>query len=168
MQTTDKSPANGTSQRLLCAALTALSLLAAAWSAPGHAAAHLDVGCDRVAKDFETLDSGSLEIQVVDLSDVSDSSPGDTDDLTKSVAPFLFLTPRVTSILQDVFGDSGKPAAAPETKAAVAEEAQATAPSASPVVDNASTSEFTGPVSPLYENGAILPRFQRQMYRTDI
>jgi hypothetical protein len=36
------------------------------------------------------------------------------------------------------------------------------------VVDNASSEDRAEPVLPMYEHAAILPRFQRQMYRTDI
>src|SRR5690606_24687665 len=98
VRTTDKSTARGTSRRLL-RALTTFSLLALAWSAPGQAAAHLNLGCDRVAKDLEALDPGPLDIDVVDLADV-ESSDDSSESLSKSVAPLLFLTPRVTSILQ--------------------------------------------------------------------
>jgi hypothetical protein len=99
-------------------------------------------------------------------------APEKSDELADSVAPLLFLTPRVATILEDVFGDSDDEAEAlEEAKTQLAETKQAK-PATSPVVDNtgapADMNDLDAPVSPMYENAAILPRFQRQMYRTDI
>jgi hypothetical protein len=141
-----------------------LALLVVAWSSPGLAAAHAAVGCDRTARELQSLDVGQLRVAVVDLSDVSGSP--ESDNLTESVAPLLFLTPRVASILEDVFGDSDDNTrqVAKATPARAEPEQQS-----SPVVGNASAEDRTAPVvSPMYEHAAILPRFQRQMYRTDI
>jgi hypothetical protein len=103
----------------------------------------------------------------VDLSDVS-GSPESADNLTESVAPLLFLTPRVASILADVFGDSDSTRQVANATPAKAEPEQQK-PASSPVVGNANAEDRAAPVvSPMYEHAAILPRFQRQMYRTDI
>jgi hypothetical protein len=157
--------ANRPNRRFLYAAVGGVVLLAAAWSSPGLAAAHAAIGCDRVAEDLRSLNVDSLTVEVVDLSDVS-ASPENSDNLTESVAPLLFLTPRVATILQDVFDDSdrAKPIADP-VLATDSPKKQETA--ASPVVDNAGA-ERAEPSLPMYEHAAILPRFQRQMYRTDI
>jgi hypothetical protein len=118
-----------------------------------------------VAEDLRSLNVDSLTVEVVDLSDVS-ASPESSDNLTESVAPLLFLTPRVATILQDVFDDSdrAKPVADPVLATDSPKKQEA---AASPVVDNAGA-ERTEPSLPMYEHAAILPRFQRQMYRTDI
>jgi hypothetical protein len=155
----------GSNRRFLHAATGGFALLIAVWSSPGLAAAHAAVGCDRTAQDLKSLDVDQLRIEVVDLSDVS-GSPESSDNLTESVAPMLFLTPRVASILEDVFGDGARQV----TKATPAKaEPEPQKPASSPVVDNASAEDSAEPVaSPMYEHAAILPRFQRQMYRTDI
>jgi hypothetical protein len=140
------------------------AFLAAAGSSPVFAAAHAAVGCDRTAQDLQSLDMRPLRVEDVDLSDVSGSSDG-SDNLTESVAPLLFLTPRVATILQDVFGDSD---GASRVEKAAAAQPQRQGPASSPVVDNASSEDRAEPVLPMYEHAAILPRFQRQMYRTDI
>ena len=166
MHTTDMPPARESNHWLLGAAVSCIALLAASWSSPGLAATRTSVGCDKVAQDLQSLDIDRLAIEVVDLSDMSES-PEDSDDLADSVAPLLFLTPRVATILEDVFGDSEGLQAAENAEAPPAD-AEAESPATSPVVDNANATDMDVPVSPMYENAAILPRFQRQMYRTDI
>lgn len=164
VHTTDTSPARGSCRFRIAAAAACVALLAVAWSSPGLAAARTSVGCDRVAHNLESLDVDTLAIEVVDLSDVEQAEPSDA--LADSVAPFLFLTPRVAIILEDVFGDSPADEAASEDTQMEAADAKEAKPATSPVVDNAPNVD--APVSPMYENAAILPRFQRQMYRTDI
>lgn len=163
MHTTDTSPP-GSRRLLLGAAVGCLALLATAWSSPGLAAARTSVGCDKVTQDLHSLDIDRLAIEVVDLSDESEA-PGKADELADSVAPLLFLTPRVATILADVFGDSDETGAVKDSKADP-EERKTAEPATSPVVDNASAPDMDA--APMYENAAILPRFQRQMYRTDI
>jgi hypothetical protein len=155
----------GSNRSFLYAATGGLALVVAAWSPAGLAAAHAAVGCDRTAQELQSLDIGALRVAEVDLSDVS-GSPESSASLTESVAPLLFLTPRVASILEDVFGDSDRSRQA-ATSATAAPEPQK--PVSSPVVDNGAAEDRVEPVvSPMYEHAAILPRFQRQMYRTDI
>lgn len=176
MQTIDRSPIAPASphRNVLWAALTGISLLAAGWSSPGLAAAHLALAgsCDDMARNLQSSDVASPAIELVDLSDVT-AREETSGNLAESVAPLLFLTPRVASILQDVFGDS-----AGGTRAARAEEmteaelegadVDQAAPASPPIVDNAGGAPLAQPASPMYEHAAILPRFQRQMYRTDI
>ena len=165
MYANDTSPVDqGSPHRRSYAALAGLSLLLAGWSTSSLAAAHVDVIGNPAARDLQ-----SLTVEVVDLTDVSESSAEASDGLTESAAPWLFLTPRVASILQDVFGDNDGSNA--KTAAETVEpEAQADRKdtATSPVADNIRPSQVGEPESPLYEHNAILPRFQRQMYRTDI
>lgn len=162
---------NGLSHRFLYVVAGGLSLAIAGWSPPATAAAHAAAGCDKTAQDLKSLRvDDALRVESVDLSDVAGSSEDTADDLTESVAPLLFLTPRVASILQDVFGDSDDDVttdvAAVEVGMAGPKNREEAA--SSPVVDNAASERAEPAVSPMYENAAILPRFQRQMYRTDI
>jgi hypothetical protein len=156
----------GSNRSFPYAAAGGFAFLVAAWSSPGFAAAHAAVGCDRTAHDLRSLDVDPLRVEVVDLSDVSGSTDS-SDHLTESVAPLLFLTPRVATILQDVFDDSDGARRVENPTPAKARPEQPR-PASSPVVDNASAEDRAEPVSPMYEHAAILPRFQRQMYRTDI
>jgi len=168
VHTTDTSPARESSRLLLGTAAGCLALLATAWSSPGLAAARTSVGCDKVAHNLQSLDIDRLTVEVVDLSDVS-KAPEKSDEIADSVAPLLFLTPRVATILEDVFGDSEE-AGAVKDATTEPEEANSAKRATSPVVDNgkAPSASLDAPASPMYENAAILPRFQRQMYRTDI
>ena len=165
MYANDTSPVDqGSPHRRPYPVLAGLSLLLAGWSTSSLAAAYVDVVGNTAARDLP-----SLTVEVVDLADVSESSAEGSGGLTESAAPWLFLTPRVASILQDVFGDNDDS----DTKTAaetVEPEAQADTEDAasSPVADNIRPSQVAEPASPLYEHNAILPRFQRQMYRTDI
>ncbi|MGH8193343.1 MAG: hypothetical protein ACREQ8_02930 [Woeseiaceae bacterium] len=97
---------------------------------------------------------------------------------TESMAPLLYLTPRVTSILQDVFGETTKsdPVAAADAASSDVEPAPPAATDkqqeipVSPVAGTESglnTTDLYGPLT-VPENTAQLPKFQRQMYRTDI
>jgi hypothetical protein len=179
VQTTDTSPAaaTGSQHPFLFAALAAATLLVAAWSSPGLAAAHLAIGCDKMAKNLQSADVEKPAIDLVDLSDVSESEDA-ADNLTGSVAPLLFLTPRVASIVENVFGDrdeatgpqGDQEALTADLEKPVLENStiEQARPATPPVVDNTNSSRLGQPVSPMYEHAAILPRFQRQMYRTDI
>jgi hypothetical protein len=77
--------------------------------------------------------------------------------ITDSVAPILYLTPRVTNIVDDVFQTASDklPQETPEQ------------PSSSPL---AGSDEKSDPIEALDEESeaGVLPRFQRQMLRTDI
>ena len=167
MQSIDTPPAaHGSNRKFLYAVLGGISLLVALWSSPGLAAAHAAVDCDQVAHNLQSLDIDRLAVETVDLASVS-GSPESSDDPAESVSPLLFLTPRVASILQDVFGDSDEAEPAANEEAAQSPAAMQPQPATSPVVDNANPVELAAP-SGMYEHAAILPRFQRQMYRTDI
>jgi hypothetical protein len=176
VHTTDTPPAQITArQRLLCAAIIGTAFLAV-WSASASAAVNALTSCDQVAREMQSLEvvADPLVAVLVDLSDL-EQSPEDSVRSPETVAPLLFLAPRVASILDDVFGDS-EFADADQTAddAASAQgrdqhslnekEREAT----SPVAGNVSSSDVSQPPSSLYEQAAILPRFQRQMYRTDI
>ena len=69
MDTTDTSPARGSTRSLLGAAASCVALLAMAWASPGLAAARTSVGCDKVAQELQSLDIDALTIEVVDRKD---------------------------------------------------------------------------------------------------
>jgi len=140
--------------------LGSLSLLAIGWCAVSLAASNSIAPCDAVGKDLR-----SLEIPVNELNaDTVDHMPasGGMDDTldarsvdSANAAPRLFLTPRVASILREVFGaDSDSDVAMDITDDVDTE-------------DRAPSQETLAPVT-LIDEAAETPRFQRQMFRKDI
>lgn len=106
------------------------------------------------------LTTGDYTVEVADLIGSGDESPD-------AQVPYLFLTPRVATILENVFGDTRFDAvdvAGAESSGDGNEEA----PTTGPVAENVEAEPPLSPEGPSLDNAAILPRFQRQMYRTDI
>ncbi len=143
-----------------------LSVVAAALMliATAQAASSSLVPCDQVGRDLKSLEVpvNSLTLAVVDTAPMNPvaADPDAIDEqtaVTDSVAPVLYLTPRVTNILRDVFGTAAEelPLETPEQ------------PSSSPVAGSEDPSDA---VEPADAGNATrdLPRFQRQMFRTDI
>lgn len=149
--------------------LAGVVLLGASWGTTALGAASADAECDEVSRDLQRLEitMDSLEIDNVDhmptSSDVVDSeslgSPITTDG---PAAPVLYLTPRVATILREVFGTR-------------VDEKTETVSAEVPVADDArteeaadvETTEKTAPVT-LIDQSEELPQFQRQMFRKDI
>jgi hypothetical protein len=98
------------------------------------------------AVDHATTDAAELDEQSAD---------------TDPVAPILYLTPRVTNILRDVFGTT--PEALPQELPSTTPEQ----PSSSPVADSDEKSDAVEPADAVDETNA-LSRFQQRMLRTDI
>jgi hypothetical protein len=145
--------------------LRSVVLLAMACAGTAAAAPCAASNCDRAAQDLQAAGL-PLTVRSVDLGDAGmGDDPAATSSVTESMAPLLFLGPRVTSILEDVFD-------ADEMAAAAADETQAFAPDApeplrSPVAETDTTSAGRAP-SAETDHASILPKYQRQMYRTDI
>lgn len=106
------------------------------------------------------LPLGDLTVRIVDLGE-TDAVEDPAAGLSESMAPLLYLTPRVTSILEEVFADSGVELAAGPAR----EEPGPASPVAD--TDHAEDPARYGPLSQA-DSAAHLPKFQRQMYRTDI
>ena len=143
-----------------------LSVLAAALllSVTAHAASSSHSPCDQVGGDLKSLEVpvDALTVDVVDHTpeDPVTADPDALDEqtaITDAVAPVLYLTPRVTNILRDVFGTAAQvpPQPAPEQ------------PASSPVADSDGKALTEEPAEKADET-RDLPRFQRQMFRTDI
>jgi hypothetical protein len=158
-------------------ALSGIALLLATGAlAPAAMAAPWSRGdCDNVAlRGTETPVSAVtlLTIRIVDLGDAeaTDDMPEDPERLSESMAPLLFLTPRVTSILEDVFNNGNQEAsktaadAKLDDRPTVKSDGRPTSPVAG--TETAPPDVAYGAL-PL-DDGAALPDFQRQMYRTDI
>ncbi len=133
------------------------------------------VDCDRLATSLRSLDvpaeafpAADMELNAsVDGEELAAALETENND---SIAPVLLLTPRVATIMRDVFNAS-VPTETIEATVADETEAKAEVPAAtSPPLVSAPRAAL--PDSPLdedrSENNRYVPRFQRQMYRTDI
>ena len=123
------------------------------------------IPCEQVGRDLKSLNVpvNSLTVNAVDHvvidPDASDPDAISTERLVNDLeAPVLFLTPRVTQILRDVFG--------------VTTEEQAPDPtvreSSSPVADREEAIDSAISPTDVVNEVIDLPHYQRQMYRTDI
>ena len=142
-----------------CAALAATLVLSVGWSSTALGATSSLVPCDQVARDLTSLDVAvdALSVNLVDhvTTELEPGSFETESDATDTLAPLLYLTPRVATILRDVF------APATENQALDVEEEIQT----SPLADS---DDEKSPVDAAEEREIALPRFQRQMFRTDI
>ena len=142
--------------------LAATLVMSVSWSNTALGATSSLVPCDQVARDLTSLDVAvaALSVDLVDhvtteLTPVDFESIGAESDTTDTKAPLLYLTPRVATILRDVF----EPAAA--SQPLDSDEDVQTSPVAESI-DGARSADAEN------ENQIDLPRFQRQMFRTDI
>jgi hypothetical protein len=141
--------------------ISGLSVLAAVLmlSATAHAASSFIVPCDQVGRDLKSL-AVPVDALTVDVVDHIPTNPDAIDEqsaITDSVAPVLYLTPRVTNILRDVFGMTAE------------ELTQQTPqhPSSSPLAGSDKKSAASDAADAAVETSE-LPRPQQQMLRTDI
>jgi hypothetical protein len=143
-------------------ALAATLVLSTGWSTVALGATSSLVPCDQVARNLTSLDVAVAALSV-DLVDhvTTEPKPGSfasietNSDTTDTRAPLLFLAPRVATMLRDVF----EPAAANQPLDSD-EDLQT-----SPVAES---NDETRSADAEDENEIDLPRFQRQMFRTDI
>ena len=156
--------------QLRLAGLAATLALCAGWSASAFGAATNHVECNDIARDLKSLQIPAEALSVSKVDHVSiEPITSDIDVLdaesasSETVAPFLFLTPRVASVLRDIFDVS---------RELPVEEATSETPS-SPVAESERIPDLselldqTDPAS-ASDNEIILPRFQQRMFRTDI
>lgn len=152
--------------------LRTVALLAIACAGTASAAPCAAANCDVAARELKGvgLPLGELTIRSVDLGDAGVGDEPGAASVTESMAPLLFLAPRVTSILEDVFAADGLADAASEGGAVEGEASRDDGPEAlrrSPVAETDSASVGRAP-SLETDHASILPKYQRQMFRTDI
>lgn len=149
--------------------ISGLPVLAASLllSSTSFAASPSIVPCDQVGRDMKSLEvpSTALPVDRVDHApaDPVAANPDAVDahtTVTDSVAPILYLTPRVSNIVRDVFGTTSEEFPE-ETRLQ-----HSTSPVA-PVADADQNTE-SADSSDLDNESSDLPRFQQQMYRKDI
>jgi len=146
--------------------MSGLSALAAALmlSATTLAASNSVVPCDQVSRNLKSLEVPIAALTVDDVEHVPtdrravDPNAIDTEShLTDAEVPILYLTPRVTNILRDVFGATteGLPSDLPMQ------------PSSSPLADSEALADSIETADAVNET-SDLPHYQRQMFRKDI
>lgn len=155
------------------AGLTAISVFLAGWSATALSATTTSVECDDLIRDLRSLEIPAEALSVTKVDHVSIEPISSDIELldaqsasSETVAPFLFLTPRVASVLRDIFDISHE----------LWDRDVSSAPSSSPVAETLD-SERIPDISELLDqtdpgggaDTAIdLPLFQQRMFRTDI
>jgi hypothetical protein len=145
--------------------ISGLSVLAAALmlNATAFAASGSLDPCDQADRNLKSLEVpvAALTVDVVDHVPTDPAAIAEQSAITDPAAPILYLTPRVTNILRDVFGTM--------TDKLPLESAneRPQQPSSSPLADSDKKSDAIEPAESEDETSA-LPRFQQQMHRTDI
>lgn len=147
------------------AALAASLLL----SASAIAASHSGIACEQVGRELKSLEVPveALTLTAIDhvpiLRQAAEPHAADANShITGADIPYLYLTPRVAGILRDVFGTPAEelspalPPVKPELR------------SSSPLADSEETADSATVPDNAADEANDMPRFQRQMYRTDI
>lgn len=141
--------------------LSGLPALAAAMllSASAQAANNVVFPCEQVKRNLQSLDVsvGALKADRVDHAPIDPEIADDRPVASESIAPVLKLAPRVTNILRDVFELS--------TEELLDEASRM--PSTSPLADSDPKADEAEAAEVATDKNE-LPRFQRQMLRTDI
>jgi len=161
-----------TPRRATVAAAGALLLAAASLAS----AASSSIGdCGRMARhlqsldvDHEALSLAGVEHMVVDEQRNFDVPPGAPILDADVVSPVLRLTPRVASILREVFGSE---IIVTVEDAGTADDTTEDASSTPPLAREESAAPPPGAAAPGLRDDSghrYMPRFQRHMYRTDI
>lgn len=155
------------------AGLTAILALCAGWSASALSATTTSIECDDLIRDLRSLEIPAEPLSVTKVEHVSIEPISSDIELldaqsasSETAAPFLFLTPRVASVLRDIF-DISHELRDPDVNSE---------PSSSPIAETVD-SERIPDISELLEqtdpggtadNAINLPLFQQRMFRTDI
>lgn len=145
--------------------ISGLSVLAAALmlNATAYAASGTLDPCDQADRNLKSLEVpvAALIVDVVDHVPTDPAAIDAQSAVMDPAAPVLYLTPRVTNILRDVFGTTAEqlPLESPNERQQQ--------PSSSPLADSDEKSDAVEPAAVVDETNA-LPRFQQQMRRTDI
>ena len=145
-------------------------VLLASWSTAALGAAESLARCNGDVRNLASLEVAeeSLSINQIDhVSDEAEATILNSDDvqadLKNTAAPFLYLTPRVTNLLRDVFRSDSEPSL----------QAPGESPSSSPLADSVETNQApsqseNSSTTTVGVEDEVLPTLQQQMYRKDI
>jgi hypothetical protein len=159
------------SKRVVSAiAMAGFAALCAGWSASAVSATTTEVECDGISADLRTLETPleAFTVRPVDHVSIDTDPTSNIASLdiaaasSESSAPFLYLTPRVASVLRNIF----------EATREFGDEDRRQDVSSSPIAESDSISDVmklideSSPAVPVETMN--LPLFQQQMFRTDI
>jgi len=137
-------------------------VLCAGWSVSALSATTTDIDCDGVDRlraleiPAETYSVRAVDHVAVDTVPSSLDAIDTAEATSETAAPFLYLTPRVASVLRDIFDATGEVDDQEVSSSPIAESDTTSAISA--LIDNAEPAEVE----------ITLPVFQQQMFRIDI
>ena len=153
-------------------------VLGCGWSIAASAATNLVVNCQEFGDSLQSLDApaSELSISLVDLpdndADLGLAEPLDTAGANSdSTVPYLYLTPRVAAMLREVFDDDARNDDATLWQELAQENGGGKQGIPVPPVAEGNSDRSTLPTldeTDLSDPSEAMPRFQRQMYRTDI
>lgn len=155
------------------ACATAVLLLGTA-SAALAASSTAEHDCDSIARNLKSLDvageSLALDIveHMVENGEEQFDAPREPAVESEAVAPVLLLTPRVATILREVFGSKVASETPDDGESAPSADDEQPMP---PVARDETAEELPTSIAPALRDAfqnRYMPRFQRQMYRTDI
>jgi len=151
-------------------AIVATATLCAGWSASALSATTTEIECDSVIRDLKRLQVSveALSVRHVDHVSIEPDPSGiellhAQDASSETVAPFLYLTPRVATLLRDIFDATRE----------IRDQDGFREISSSPIAEYDRVSEIleilddAGPAAPANDE-IDLPLFQQRMFRTDI
>jgi len=158
--------------------LAGVLLLVCGWSATALAATSPTSNCWEISRNLQSLETPVVELSImlVDLPEAEvemgliDAREPIGSIGSDSTAPLLFLTPRVASMLREVFDDVND-AEANDGQAVRPANADLKRDSTLPPIAEGSTDQSSLPSLEDAESPPriqTIPRFQRPMYRTDI
>lgn len=158
--------------------LAAIALLGCGWSIAASGATNLVAHCDDFGDTLPSLDTpaSELSISLVDLAN-NDADLGLAEPLhaagvvADSTVPYLYLTSRVAAMLREVFDDDARGGNATHWQKLEQENGSAKQGVAAPPVAEGNADRLSLPTleeTDLSDPSDTMPRFQRQMYRTDI
>lgn len=155
------------------AGLAAMTALCVGWSGSVLSATTTSVECDDLVRDLRSLESPAERLTATKVDHVSIEPIASDIELldvqsasNETAAPFLFLTPRVASVLRDIFDisqelldvdASNEPSSSPVAETVDAERI----PDISELLDQSDPGGAAG-------SAIDLPLFQQRMFRTDI
>lgn len=161
------------------ASLTGIFVLGFAWSVAANGAANSVTDCDNEFATLENFGTPAVEllINLVDLpdddTDLGRPKPTEASEPTdRSTIPYLYLTPRVESILSDVFdNDAGNSKLIILDSQEHGDVDTAGNYSFPPIVEGNGDHSILPDLEEAdlpNDSARMMPRFQRHMYRTDI
>ena len=156
----------------------AIVLLGCGWSIAASAATNLVVKCEDFGDTLQSLDAAASELSfsLVDLpnndADLGLAEPSDTAGaVSDSTVPYLYLTSRVAAMLREVFDDDARDGDATRWQELEQDNGDRKQGIPAPPVAEGNSDRSSLPTleeTDLSGPNEAMPRFQRQMYRTDI